>query len=157
MRSALSRGWREMMIAAACIVAMALVDTARVSAGVSTSSLLTQRNFGGGVLVEAMLLDAAAGKERVSFRVRLDAGKGSLEGYDLTKISRLRTDRGVEFPTPILEKIEGAGHHIIGTLDFANRDHDGNAILTHETRFIELLISNVAGVPERMFRWEFQP
>lgn len=118
------------------------------------SSLATQRNTGGGVTVEATLLDPKAIGERVSFRVKLDTHTGSLDEYDLVGISSLRDNLGRIFPAPALEKSEGAGHHRSGMLTFANQDKDGRPIVTADTKYIELTIKDVAGVAERTLRWD---
>ena len=122
--------------------------------GVAVASLATQRNMGGDVTVEATLLDPKAIGEKLSFRVKLDTHTGSLDEYDLVKISSLRDDQGREFPAPTLEKPEGAGHHRSGMLTFSNQDQDGRPIVTHSTKYIELVIKDVAGVAERTFRWD---
>jgi hypothetical protein len=45
------------------------------------------------------------------------------------------------------------GHHRAGTLTFPATAPDGSAQIAPDTRTIELIIRDIAGVPARVFRW----
>jgi hypothetical protein len=45
------------------------------------------------------------------------------------------------------------GHHREGTLTFPATESDGSPVIGPDTRSIALIIRDVAGVPERTFRW----
>ncbi len=122
--------------------------------GAAASSLATQKNSGGGVTVEATLLNPKTIGEKISLQIKLDTHSVNLDQYDLSGISRLRDDEGKEFSKPTLEKPEGEGHHKGGILAFSNKDKDGKPIVTANTKYIELIVKDVAGVAERTFRWE---
>ncbi|HJQ29533.1 MAG TPA: hypothetical protein VJ827_09335 [Rubrobacter sp.] len=48
------------------------------------------------------------------------------------------------------------GHHREGTLTFSERTPDGRRVIGPDTRRIELVIRDAAGVPERSFEWKLQ-
>ena len=123
----------------------------------SISSLLTQRNLGGGVLVEATLLSPREIGEVISFRIKLDTASEHLDPYNLSLISGLWDDAGTKFPSLGVIKSEGAGHHKSGIITFSNMDRDNKPILTSKTRYIELHVRGVAAVEDRVFRWELEP
>lgn len=69
--------------------------------------------------------------------------------YDLARLAVLRTDRGDEV-IPLRWDGARGGHHVNGTLYFPAMDLKG-------VQWVELVIREVAGVPERTFRWELSP
>lgn len=117
-------------------------------------SSATQKKSGGGVTVEATLLNPKTIDEKVTFRLKLDTHSVNLDEYDLANISHLRDDLGRELHEPVLEKAEGGGHHRSAIISFSNQDQEGRPILTPDTKYIELAVNDVAGVAERTFRWE---
>lgn len=46
------------------------------------------------------------------------------------------------------------GHHRYGVLKFSAKRPDGSPVIQAETRFIEVVIQGVGGVPERRLRWD---
>ncbi len=119
-----------------------------------TMSSATQKNSGGGVTVEATLLNPKDIDERVTFSLKFDTHSVNLDEYDLANISHLRDDLGRELHGPVLEKAEGSGHHRSAIISFSNKNDEGMPIFTPETKYIELAVNDVAGVVERTFRWE---
>ena len=119
-----------------------------------TMSSATQKKSGGGVTVEATLLNPKTIDEKVTFRLKLDTHSVNLDEYDLSNISHLRDDLGRELHEPILEKAEGSGHHRSAIISFLNKNEEGRPLLTPDTKYIELAVNDVAGVAERTFRWE---
>lgn len=106
----------------------------------------TQTNSGGGVTVKVTLLDSKTDGD-LSFQVVLDTHSVNLDVYDLKKIAVLRNDGGKDyFPKTVESK--GSGHHRQSTLVFAK--------MANGTKRVELVIKDVAGVKERIFRWELQ-
>jgi hypothetical protein len=82
----------------------------------------------------------------------MDTHSVPLDGYDLRQLAVLRTDQGIEL-TPNGWDAPVGGHHRKGTLTFPATASDGQPVLTTTTREVELVIRDVAGVPERSFRW----
>lgn len=85
------------------------------------------------------------------FKVVLDTHAVDLDGYDLTQTALLRTDDGREV-RPLGWDAPKGGHHREGILSFPPAAPDGKPVITQGRR-IELLIRDVAGVPERKFQW----
>ena len=78
------------------------------------------------------------------FLIVLDTHLANLDGYDFKTLGILRDDTGkVYSPTAIENK--GSGHHREATVSFPK--------LSQEARRVELVIKDVAGVKERVFRW----
>ncbi len=109
----------------------------------------TQRNEGGQVTVDVTWGGAATGP---SFRVALDTHAVELDGYDLRQLAVLRTAQGREVRPSGWDAPKG-GHHREGTLTFPATAADGSPMIGPATGILELVIRDVAGVPERVFRW----
>jgi hypothetical protein len=86
------------------------------------------------------------------FRVVMDTHSVDLDGYDLRRLAVLRTDRGAEL-RPLGWDAPKGGHHRSGTLSFPSTAPDGSAAIGPTTRTVQLVIRDVAGVPERRFEW----
>lgn len=80
-----------------------------------------------------------------SFEVALNTHSVNL-GFDMTEVSALRCDQGQEYAPTDWDGSGPGGHHRSGVLKFAALDHP--------TSFVEIVIRNVAGEPERLFRWK---
>jgi hypothetical protein len=105
----------------------------------------TQRDEGGEVTVEVTWNGPAAG---AVFDVTLDTHSVDLDPLDLTD-AVLTNDRGGTLGAKAWEAPKG-GHHREGRLAF---EGDVSKFLA-DTSFIELKISSVGAVPERVLRWE---
>ncbi|MHC4103323.1 MAG: hypothetical protein ACYSR9_00175 [Planctomycetota bacterium] len=120
-----------------------------------TKKSLLKRNRGGAVTVEVTYMNpiqnVAAGK--LVFEVEMNTHSVDLESYTIEKISLLRNDKGAVIQAQAWDKPEGGGHHRSGELVFSNTDDSGKPVVTSETKFIELVIKNLSGVKERIFRW----
>ena len=81
----------------------------------------------------------------------MDTHAVDLDGFDLKQLAVLRVD-GREIQPAGWDAPKG-GHHRSGTLSFPATGSDGRPLITADTRSIELLIRDVAGVPERVFVW----
>jgi hypothetical protein len=110
---------------------------------------LTQINEGGQVTIEVTWHGPSAG---LVFDVAMDTHSVDLDGYDLAQLALLRTDEGVEVKPGGWDAPPG-GHHRSGALMFPDKAPDGRSVIGPTTKSIELVIHEVAGVPERVFRW----
>lgn len=108
----------------------------------------TQSSQGGGVTVAATWDRASGG---TAFKIAMDTHSVDLDGYDLSQLATLRTDQGVAV-APSAWSAEKGGHHRSGTLTFP-ATIDGKPVIAPGTGWVELVVRNVAGVPERTFRW----
>lgn len=109
----------------------------------------TQKSEAGQVTVAVTWQGTSAGP---TFRVALDTHAVELDGYDLRELATLRIDGGRELQPSVWDAPKG-GHHREGNLTFPATFSDGGAAIGPSTRSIELVIRDVAGVPERAFRW----
>jgi len=103
----------------------------------------TQSVRGGGVEVIAEILEEPANV--LSFRVSLDTHVVNLDVYSFQEIVRLRDGRGGELPPTAVEGGAAGGHHRSAIVRFAAPDP--------KPKDIELIVKNVAGISERVFRW----
>lgn len=125
------------------------VQPADTAPAAAVSDALTQTNEGGQVTIKATWQGPSAGPV---FDVVLDTHAVDLDGYDLTQLAMLRIDGAREIQSTGWDAPKG-GHHREGTLTFPATAADGSALITPGTRTIELVIRDIAGVPERVFRW----
>ena len=103
----------------------------------------TQTVAGGGVTVKVTYLAQTDHESR--FSVALDTHSANLDVYDLKTLIILRDDTGLLLqPTAIENK--GSGHHREAILTFPRPS-------TRRT-WLELVIKDIAGVKERLFRGE---
>lgn len=110
---------------------------------------LTQTSDGGQVVVKATWQGSEAGPV---FTVTLDTHSVDLDGYDLAQLTVLRVEDGREVQPRGWDAPKG-NHHRKGTLSFPAIGEDGKAIVGPDTPGFELIIRDVAGVPERVLRW----
>ena len=104
----------------------------------------TQAVAGGGVTVKVTYVNPKGG-DGARFQMALDTHSVNLDSYDLKTISVLRDDAGNTFsPTAVENK--GSGHHRETIVSFAK--------VASGTKRLELVIKDVAGVKERIFRWD---
>lgn len=118
-----------------------------LSSGTSGSAS-TQRSDGGQVTVEATWAGPAAGGV---FDVKLDTHSVDLDSLDLSG-AILRNDRGETLPARPWAAPAG-GHHREGKLTFGG---DASGFLAGAT-WIELVLTGVGDVPERVLRWRIGP
>jgi predicted small secreted protein len=142
---------RRMALAAAGLLVVALVLAAcgtnrqdATSAGVGA----TQRSEGGQVTVAVTWGGREAGPV---FRVVMDTHAVDLDGYDLRQLTVLRAG-GREVRPSGWDAPKG-GHHREGTLTFPATLADGSPTIGPAAGAVEIVIRDVAGVPERTFRW----
>lgn len=141
---------------AACTASGSAVGPASASpdgsapAGGAGSSVAgaTQVSEGGQVTVEATWDGPAAG---ATFEVKLDTHSVDLDALDLSN-AVLRNDRGETLTAEPWTAAKG-GHHREGSLTFG-----GNAqAFLAGARSIELVLSGIGDLPERILRWDVGP
>lgn len=84
------------------------------------------------------------------FEIEMDTHSGSLDSIDLAG-AVLRNDRGQQLSGASWAAPAG-GHHRSGKLTFAG---DAAPVL-QGAKWVELVLPNVGGVPERVLRWELR-
>jgi hypothetical protein len=132
---------------ASCSATAAVPPASTPDAGTGAGSA-TQTNEGGEVTVTATWAGQAAGPV---FMVELNTHSVELDAIDLSKLATLHVD-GVSVPATGWDAPIGS-HHRSGTLTFPTTSANGSPIIGPQTPTVELIIRDVAGVPERTFRW----
>jgi hypothetical protein len=87
--------------------------------------------------------------------VAMDTHSVDLDAVDLGRSAVLRVDQGREVPPTGWDAPKG-GHHREGKLTFPDKGADGAPLIGPDTWVVELVIRDVAGVPERTLRWDLQ-
>jgi len=101
---------------------------------------------GGGVTAKVTFLNPKSGDEP-RFQIVLDTHSVNLDGYDLKALATLRDDAGKAYASTGMEN-KGSGHHREATVRFTK--------VSAEAKRLELVIKEVAGVKERVFRWNLE-
>ena len=103
-----------------------------------------QENEGGSVTVTVRPKVLKVG-EKPTFEVEFNTHSVELS-FAIEKLSFLTDDKGKTFNQPVWNGSPPGGHHRSGTLTFAE--------ILSETKYVELVIKDVAGISERKFRFE---
>lgn len=103
----------------------------------------TKTVSGGGVTVKVTYLEQTEHESR--FLVALDTHTVNLDSYDFKSVALIRDDTGLVMP-PTGAENKGSGHHREVLLTFARPSNDRN--------WLEVVIKDIAGVKERVFRWD---
>ena len=133
---------REVWLAVLVVVAVAGWAEAGFAA-TTAQAKLSQQVAGGGVTVAATLLKDQA--EATAIKLVLDTHSVNLDGYKFEAIATLRDDSGRTYPVEAVEQASGGGHHRQAVLRFGKADP--------QAKSLELIVKDVAGVKERIFRW----
>ena len=128
------------------------VPQANTAPAAITSAEATQTNEGGQVTIAATLQEDSAGP---IFNIAMNTHAVDLDQYNLTQLAILRIDGGQNVQ-PIGWEAPKGGHHRSGTLTFPATGADGTPMIADGAHTVELLIRDVAGVPERSFRWTLE-
>lgn len=88
------------------------------------------------------------------FRISLDTHSIDLSKYDMRKITFLRDDKGYLYSAVLWIPQSDDSHHRAGIITFPRGDPQGNSIIDQRTRYIEIVVRDVAGVSERVLRWD---
>ncbi|MBI2861335.1 MAG: hypothetical protein HYX89_00790 [Chloroflexi bacterium] len=113
------------------------------------SDSAVRTNQAGNVTIEARWQATAEG---LVFAIVMDTHSVDLDGYDLAQLATLRNGQGQE-ARPLAWDAPKGGHHRSGTLLFPKEDKTGRPIAEPGAGYLELVIRDMAGVPERTFRW----
>ena len=138
------------LVLAACGAAPDSSNSAVSSSPAPATNAVSQTSEGGQVAITATWVGPNAGPV---FNVVMDTHPVDLDEYDLRQLAVLRVDGGAAIQ-PIGWDAPKGGHHRKGALTFPSATSDGRALLGPETRTVELIIRDVAGVPERTFQWK---
>ncbi|HEA47204.1 MAG TPA: hypothetical protein ENH97_02200 [bacterium] len=120
---------------------------------------LTKKHSGGNVDVTVTLTDvedltSIRDKKELKFRVYLNTHSVDLLAYQMDKISFLRDEKGNEYKAESWKTLSESSHHRSGIIKFSNLDGKGDFIITSSSKSIELVIKELAGIKERVFRWD---
>lgn len=113
----------------------------------SPTNGLVQSSSEGAVTID--LEWQAEKSDSLVFSVAMDTHSVSLDQYDLGKLTILRDDTANEY-RPISWKSAPGGHHRSGTLTFPLPD----SLSQGRIKYVEIVIRDVAGIKERVLRWE---
>jgi hypothetical protein len=105
----------------------------------------TQSNGERAVSVDVTPINLGTGSATLDFEVAFNTHSVNLS-FDPAAISVLRDSAGREYPAVAWEGSGPGGHHRSGVLRFPPPEQ--------ATKFIEVVIRGVAGVPERVFHWD---
>ncbi|MCC6545370.1 MAG: hypothetical protein IT392_12885 [Nitrospirae bacterium] len=111
------------------------------------SGPISKSDEAGGVTIAVTYLNPGEGGP--AFEIKLDTHSVDLEQYKLENMASLRDDTGKEYGIPVMESPSGSGHHRAGILRFKGVD-------ISRLKAIELVIKDVVGVKERVFRFEIK-
>ena len=126
-------------------IALGLVFMSGETFGAAASTP-TQTVAGGGVTAEVTFLNPKSADDQ-RFQVVLDTHSVNLDAYDFKNIAVMRDDAGKSY-VPIAAEDKGSGHHREAIVSFPE--------ISPETKRIELIIKNVAGIKERTFVWKLE-
>ncbi|MBI2907382.1 MAG: hypothetical protein HYX92_06995 [Chloroflexi bacterium] len=108
---------------------------------------LSQSSKGGAVTIDVKWLGGEKGS--FAFSVTMDTHSVDLDGYDLGKLASFRDNTGNVY-RPTSWTAAAGGHHRSGNLIFGPLP----VKVIEEAKYVELVIQDVAGVKERILRWE---
>ncbi len=120
-------------------------DRGSVQAAPEAPLFATQSNNEKAVAVDVTPLVLATEGDVWDFEIAFNTHSVDLS-FDPEAISVLRDDVGREYPATTWEGSGPGGHHRAGILRFP--------VPYQATEFVELVIRDVGGVPERVFHWD---
>lgn len=88
------------------------------------------------------------------FVVQLDTHSGGLMALDVAKLAVFRDSNGREFKPIAWQGLKEDSHHRSGLLLFSSQDTGVQALSAGPSGPLELVLYDVAGVKERVLRWE---
>ncbi len=108
---------------------------------------LVQSNTGESVTIDVEWIKEGDGL--LIFDVSMNTHSVDLDEYDLGELAVLRDDTGNEYHPVSWDSAPG-GHHRKGTLTFPIPD----SLSQGKARYVEIVIRDVAGIEERVLKWE---
>jgi len=136
------------------LAACSISEQERVSSSPDAPGQLSspeQSNEGGQVTVTVTWRGPEAGPV---FVIVMDTHSVDLDSYDLQELAVLRTGDGKELRPSGWDAPKG-GHHRKGNLTFPATTVDGSPLIGPTTHALQLVLRDIAGIPERVFQWEF--
>lgn len=130
----------------AAIVTLTILAVRSIASGSRAPApqpVLTKQQSAGAVTVAVTPVELTPGKSAV-FQVVFDTHSVNL-AFDVSQIAELRDEKGMTYGTPTWNGDPPGGHHRRGTLTFPTP--------LNKTQRILLILNNVAGIPQRTFRW----
>ena len=121
--------------------------TSASSTPIKPTNGVVQSNEAGSVAIEVQWVKVEGNS--LVFKVAMDTHSVALDQYDLGKLAVLRDDTGKEY-RPVSWDAPPGGHHLEGRLTFPLPD----SVSQGKTKYVEIVIRNVAGIEERVLRWE---
>jgi len=130
----------------------AAVPPMQASTGLPSPANRVQKNEAGSVTIEVTWETEQASSDSFRFAVSIDTHSVNLDQYDLSKLAILRNDKGQQVAPTAWNAPPGGGHHRSGTIVFPAAG-GGKSLVGADTKYVELVIRDVAGVKERVLRW----
>lgn len=128
-------------------------------ANMAVAEDLIRTHSGGNVSVVVTLIDvkdltSVGAKEEFAFKVSLNTHSVDLSVYQMAQISFLRDGEGNEYKAENWDSLSGSSHHRSGILRISNLNGNGDPVISKSSKSIELVIKGLAGIEERVFRWD---
>ncbi len=108
---------------------------------------LVQSNTGGSLTIDVEWIKTE--DDSLIFNVAMNTHSVDLDQYDLGEMTVLRDDTSNEYHPVSWDSAPG-GHHRKGTLTFPLPD----SLSKGEAKYVEIVIRDVAGIEERVLKWE---
>lgn len=146
---------RRDVLLGSSVLLLVLVSSGIAGAGNRGNSTLT--NGEGAVRIAITYLNPIEKVEdnQLVFRVSMDTHSVNLDQYRMEELTVLRDDKGNEYEAQGWFSPRGRGHHRSGVVKFSNKNTSGRPIIDPQTKYIEVIIKGVNGIPQRVFKWEF--
>ena len=121
-----------------------------------TEEELTQQQRGGGVAISLTYLNPVqkAPEGKIAFMLRMNTHSVDLDQYAMAPLASLRDDQGREVQALTLASPTGGGHHRSGMLVFPQSDAAGNPLVREDTKYLQVIIREVANKPRWVFQWD---
>lgn len=120
------------------------VVTSTKAGSANSNGMESQTVEGGSVTVQVTPLTIKMGAP-LEFDIAMNTHSVDLAA-DLMKAVVLRDDSGIEYTPIAWNGPSGGGHHREGKIKFAP--------LTLKTKSLTLVVKNIAGMPERVYKWD---
>lgn len=91
---------------------------------------------------------------KMAFALSMNTHSVDLDQYVIERLASLRNDRGQEVQALSLSSPTGGGHHRFGVLLFPQTDAAGNPLVTKDTKYLQVIIREVAQKERWVFQWD---
>ncbi len=106
----------------------------------------------GGITVQIQFKELTE-KEELAFMLKLHDHVVGINEYALDNLAILVNDGGTQVQASTWQSIALSPQHVSGTLYFPAKDDAGKPLLGHGVHNMTLTIKGLAGIRERVFRW----